>query len=177
MQMITTSNSMTATRGFTLLELMIAVGIAAILATMAVPAFNSMLASTRANTAFTRISADLNFARSEAIKRNRRVLICRSTDGKVCAAATAWEAGWLLCYDADNSGAGNGVCDTATTELPNPVRISNAIKSVTLEGPGASFWFTPGGSIASASGGAMTFSINAGKHKLGVQPSGSIGRL
>ena len=63
-----------------MVELMIVVAIAAILATIAVPSFSDFINNTRLTSTMTQLTGDLNRARSEAIKRNSWVLVCaRST--------------------------------------------------------------------------------------------------
>lgn len=88
-------------RGFTLLELMITIAVAAIVAGIAVPSFQSLIENnrvqTQANTFFTSLIA----ARSEAVKRNHPVVLCKSADGASCTTGNNWEQGWLSFADAD----------------------------------------------------------------------------
>lgn len=62
--------------GFTLVELMVTVAVAAILIAIAVPSFSHMIASNRLNTATNEVVGALNTARLEAIKRNADVQFC-----------------------------------------------------------------------------------------------------
>ncbi len=62
-------------KGFTLVELMVAIVIFAILATMAVPSFNSFIDKYRVKRAADTLSAFLINAKSEAIKRNATVRV------------------------------------------------------------------------------------------------------
>ena len=41
----------------------------------------------------------LSLARSEAIKRNGRVTLCKSRDGAACTDDSAWQEGWLVFAD------------------------------------------------------------------------------
>jgi type IV fimbrial biogenesis protein FimT len=68
--------------GLTMVELMIVVTITAILAGLAAPAFIELINNTRMTSTMSQLTSDLNRARSEAIKRNRRMLVCvRGTQG------------------------------------------------------------------------------------------------
>ncbi len=89
--------------GFTLVELMVVLAIAAILATVAVPSFRSMIQNNRLATQANELAGTMNFARSEAIKRGRRVTVCVSTDQATCTGGMAWAGGWIAFADPDNS--------------------------------------------------------------------------
>lgn len=60
-----------APRGLTLLELAVVVAIVAIVAAAAVPSLAALIDARRLDGAATRLAADIQFARSEAISRNR----------------------------------------------------------------------------------------------------------
>jgi len=62
-------------RGFTMPELMVTVGIVAILAAVAAPPLMSMIAAQRVKTATFDLYSAMSYARSEAIKRNAVVTI------------------------------------------------------------------------------------------------------
>ena len=56
------------------------------------------------------LMADLNIARSEAIKRNLRVYLCTSNNGTSCTATPGpqpWAQGWLIFVDANGDGVKN----------------------------------------------------------------------
>lgn len=61
--------------GFTLIELMVTLAVAAILATTALPAFSDLLDSQRLRATAQQIATDLRYARSEAIKRHAAIPI------------------------------------------------------------------------------------------------------
>jgi len=45
----------------------------------------------------------LNYARSEAITRNQRIVMCASDDGLSCAATQVWDSGWIVMVQDDNT--------------------------------------------------------------------------
>ena len=86
--------------GFTLVELLITVAIAAILLALAAPNFREMLVKRSVQAAAETLASDMRFARSEALKRSARTVICRSTDGTKCTAVVgSWSEGWIVYVD------------------------------------------------------------------------------
>jgi type IV fimbrial biogenesis protein FimT len=83
-------------RGFTIVELMVAMLVLAILLAMAVPSFRDATLSSRLTGYANDLVASVQIARSEAIKRNARVTLCASTNGTSCAADVGWEVGWIV---------------------------------------------------------------------------------
>lgn len=82
--------------GFTVVELMVTVAVASVLLTIAVPSFNQMIVSGRLTAQSNEIVAAMSMARSEAIKRNANVTLCRSEDSIQCVtAAGAWQ-NWII---------------------------------------------------------------------------------
>ncbi|MCH8538989.1 MAG: GspH/FimT family pseudopilin [Alkalimonas sp.] len=67
-------------RGFTLLELLIALAIAVILLAIALPSFETWLQRERHTRSVNQLQAMYNFARSEAVKREAKVVLTTSAD-------------------------------------------------------------------------------------------------
>jgi type IV fimbrial biogenesis protein FimT len=103
---------MRSQRGFTLLELMVTLAVAAILFSVAVPGFQQMVQRNRVITYTNDFIASVNFARSEAIRRSIPVSICASSDGATCAGN--WSQGWIVFANAD--GDSPAVVDAGGTE-------------------------------------------------------------
>lgn len=142
--------------GFTGIELLVTLVIAAILAALAGPSFSGLVNNTRLSSTMARLATDLNRARSEAIKRNVRVLVCvRDVAGTNCGTGTDWSNGWLVCYDGNQDGS----CDVATASDPNPLAIQQALKeNMALTANANLVRFNPSGT--QGAGGAATLTLN-----------------
>jgi type IV fimbrial biogenesis protein FimT len=90
--------------GASLTEVLVVAAIATFLLGLGLPSFQDMLTALRIRQAASSFYYDLVLAKSEAIKRNTRVAICKSAEGLRCAAAGGWEHGWIVFVDQDNSG-------------------------------------------------------------------------
>jgi type IV fimbrial biogenesis protein FimT len=96
--------------GFTLVELMLVVAIVALLAGLAAPAFSTLVERQRIRTETTRLQLSFFQARSEAIKRSRRVIMCpllepapeTGVGGFEPECGGIYESGWMLFVDLDN---------------------------------------------------------------------------
>ena len=94
--------------GFTMLELMIALSIGAILATIAVPSYQSMMVQSRLATQANEFLTALHFSRSEAVKRGMRITMCKSSSGTTCTAGSNWQDGWIVYSDSGTAGTMDG---------------------------------------------------------------------
>ena len=90
-------------RGFTLIESMVALAVLGILAVVAMPGMQKVVAKQRMRSASYDVVSDLTLARSEALKRGVRVTACVSSDGLHCLASGEWTQGWMLFEDADGN--------------------------------------------------------------------------
>lgn len=82
-------------RGFTLIELMTVLVIAAIVITIGLPDMREFVADQRVRTVTSDIIAEISFARAKAIEHSRRVYIQRTGAG--------WNNGWRIYVDLNNS--------------------------------------------------------------------------
>lgn len=90
--------------GFTSVELLTVLAIAGILLASAIPSLTAMVEAQRVRSASNLLLSDLHLVRSEAIKRNGRVAVCKSADALQCTAVGGWEQGWLVFHDQNNNG-------------------------------------------------------------------------
>lgn len=89
--------------GFTLIELMIAVALVAILLATAVPALDDFTNDARQTGAINDFISSIHLARNSAITTNSRVTMCASASGTNCE-ATTWDSGWIVFGDLNSNG-------------------------------------------------------------------------
>lgn len=93
-------------KGFTLIELMVTIAIAAILITAGVPAFNQFVKENRLTTQVNALVHAFNIARSEAIRQRTSVGICAAdTTVTPLTCGTDWTKGWVVYADEDGDSA------------------------------------------------------------------------
>ena len=114
--------------GFSLLELMITVAVAAILLALAVPSFTSIINNNRLTAGSNALVTAMHHARSEAVRRNARVTVCASTDGSTCAGSGNWQS-WVTIVT-------NGGEVLRTQTIKAPVQMSSAIQQVVFRSDG-----------------------------------------
>jgi type IV fimbrial biogenesis protein FimT len=83
--------------GFSLVELMVVIMVAAVLMAIGVPSYRYVTNSNRMSGEVNGLLGDLQFARSEAIKEGVTVTVCPSSvDQKSCVASSTWDRGWIV---------------------------------------------------------------------------------
>lgn len=130
-----------ASSGFTLIELMVTVAVVGILAVVAVPAMTGLINANRINSASDNLTAALQLARSEAIRRGTSVTVCASNDGQACASTTSWNRWIVRGRDNVASEAGSEVIDILRDETP--------AGSIELQGPANGLVFRSSGLLDS----------------------------
>ena len=103
-------------RAFSLVEIVIALAVAAILAGIAAPSFRALIEANARESAVYDLLGDLQFARSEAIKRGARVTVCaaRADDPERCG--QGWGNGRLTFVDDAAPAVGGAVGDVDAGE-------------------------------------------------------------
>lgn len=93
--------------GYSLIELLVTVGILGTLIAVSLPNFQDTIESNVTNSQAKLFITTLNLARSEAIKRGTNVGVCPSNDGLDCDAAS-WSTGWIVFVDVNGDADGTG---------------------------------------------------------------------
>ena len=162
-----------AEKGFTLIELMVVLIVAAIILAFAVPSFQGVINSNRVTTAVNELSTSFSIARTEAIKSNTIARVKPCTVGPGCD-GEKWEKGYDIRVDIN----GDGTYADSATEL---VRIVDALDNQIGVFPGTTteVYFNSLGGLGQtfySSSGTTSFSIRADKaftRVLLLKPSGA----
>ncbi len=121
------------TRGFTLVELVVAISVLAVLVSLAAPMYQSFVTNNRTRSAAYSLVSALAFARSEAVKRNTAV--------SVAPLGAGWETGW----EVESGGT------TLSKNEPAP--------NLVLSGPLAGVSYQPNGRLGTP--GVVLFTVSA----------------
>ena len=103
--------------GLTLIELMVAVAVVAILTSVGVPGFQSLMANQKQTTAVNAYIASFQQARLRAVSQASQVIVCPSNNGLTCTGGLSWEHGWLI-YDDDNRNRQHDAGEPVVAVLP-----------------------------------------------------------
>jgi len=113
---------------FTLIELMVTIAVLAIVMAIATPSFIGLRNSNRLTSQANTIVATLQQARSEAVRLNRSVRLCRSDNGTACASAAGQWSQWII-----RDAAGN----ILSAQLPNTaMQVTASVTEVVFHGDG-----------------------------------------
>lgn len=95
--------------GLTLIELLTTISIMIILLAIVGPSYHDVFLNSKLTNQANGFVSSLILARSEAIKTNSRVTVCKSANGTACqTTGVGWESGWIVFRDPN----GNGSWDT-----------------------------------------------------------------
>ena len=107
--------------GFTLIELIVTLAVASILIGTGVPAFSNLIADGRQTASYNALVSDLHYARSEAVKRSKTVVVCARAGTDSCASSGNWDGGWLLFVDEN----GDSTLDSGETIIRNGISLQD----------------------------------------------------
>lgn len=145
--------------GFTLVELIVAMAVVAIMSMFAAPAMRAFIQNSKAVTQTNQLVTALNYSRSEAVKRRTRVVICalNSSQNACSTSSVPWDSnGWMVFADRDSDGvydAGDGDSDLEDGEdvlLKQWKEISNK-DDIDITAGATSFTYLQSGSMSGSS--------------------------
>ena len=116
-------------RGLSLYELIIAVAVVSALS-VGTASLHGFVARQRIAAHTNQLLGDLHLARSEAIKRNAPVTVCKSRTGLDCTPESSWREGWIVFVDAD--------LNYSVAAAEPVIRVQQAIANATVDFRGSS---------------------------------------
>ena len=93
--------------GFTLVEFLAVLAIAALFTTLVIPGYREMIQNNKVVSATNKLSASLQLARMEAVKRGVEVGVCPTANAafSACGSTGQWSNGWIVFVDEDSDDA------------------------------------------------------------------------
>ncbi|WP_268798103.1 GspH/FimT family pseudopilin [Pseudomonas huanghezhanensis] len=150
--------------GFTLVELLVVLVLIAIIAGIALPAFNSLIESQRRQDAAQQLVSGIRMARAEAIARNQVVVIA-PIKGE-------WSLGWTTFVDTNR----NGLMDDDEPSLAERSGYRNVKVAANSKVKHSIAFDSTGGSTNSGTGNGTLFICEKGRaasqHRVILAPSG-----
>lgn len=91
--------------GFTLIELIIALCMIAILSAYAIPNYRTFQQNQTMTHEINRLVATINHARNQSIIGQDHVILCATGSHEACDASSQWHAGWMVFVDRNRNQA------------------------------------------------------------------------
>lgn len=122
--------------GFTLLELMITLTVAAILTAIALPSFRSFVLNVRRDSVVDSLVASLQYSRNQALNLDQSTSVCAGTTGTTCTNGL-WSAGWMvITHPANASPVLLATHSLSATSSTPALRALNGTQAFTFNGKG-----------------------------------------
>lgn len=116
--------------GFTLIELMVTIGILAIVLSVGIPSYRGIVMDNRLASQANLFATSIKLARSNAVKFQRNATVCASAnfDAAVptCSASTDWSSGWIVWVDKDRDSTADA---NEIIAVNGPIHRSSELKS------------------------------------------------
>jgi type IV fimbrial biogenesis protein FimT len=113
--------------GFTLIEVLMVIGLLGVMLFAGMPSFQTFISKTRVSGAANELLGDLSYARSEAATRQVEVAMCVSTNQTSCASGN-WDQGRIIFIDTN--------ADGAVSSGEQVLRVSQAMSATTATATG-----------------------------------------
>lgn len=89
--------------GMTLFELLISLSVGALTLGAGIPFIAGIISTNRVSGQVNALRGALMLTRSEAIRRNQHVVLCKSADGNHCTRHGQWTQGWIVYVDQNHN--------------------------------------------------------------------------
>ncbi|WP_020410263.1 GspH/FimT family pseudopilin [Hahella ganghwensis] len=162
-------------KGFTLVELMVTIVVLALVLTVGVPSFQSMIVSNSVTADRDILFNALIYARGEAVNRGEMVTVCKSSDLADCSTTTSWGNGWIVFIDEDDDGS----VDTGETILRVGEALDASVSASTSPSVDRVTFTSRGQLSGSSTATTFTFSHSSGTSydkSVGVSSTGRASR-
>lgn len=128
-------------RGFTLIELMVTIAVVALLAGFVAPAMRSFVLNSRLSSTANELTRSVQSARSEAVKRQRNVVVCMSANPSAATptCGTSGVNSWIVFEDINNNWdheSTETIIDTHTFESAKTVFSGNQSQRISFGASG-----------------------------------------
>jgi type IV fimbrial biogenesis protein FimT len=112
-------------KGFTLIEAVVVMAVAAILLAVAIPAWSHARAAANAGSVRAKLAASLLDAVRHSAIAGTEVVVCPSSPSGACSGSTNWDSGWIVFADINGSRAPdpNETRLVAENALPSDVHL------------------------------------------------------
>ncbi|MFT6254669.1 GspH/FimT family protein [Neptuniibacter pectenicola] len=126
-------------KGFSLVELLLALALLSILLFVAVPNFSAVLSRMQVDADVSSIRGTLSFARMTALSTHKKIIVCRWDGGSNCTGDSGkdsliWQEGMLVYVDEDADGNWNPLIDNVLKIIAftthNEIRWNNGEKVI-----------------------------------------------
>lgn len=90
-------------KGFTLIELIIALSMISILSAYAIPSYKRFKQSKTMSLEINRLVATINYARNQSIILREHIILCATQSYTACDGNSQWHLGWMVFIDNDKN--------------------------------------------------------------------------
>ncbi|WOI25913.1 GspH/FimT family pseudopilin [Cobetia amphilecti] len=124
-------------QGFTLIELMITLAILVITITIAVPAWQGVVARNAVTGTAETLVTSINYARSEAVASGNDITLCPlNAQGDACMNSTSWSNGWAV-VQGSQAEARASLGDDLLRVFDAAITVQAGVAGVTFDDQGA----------------------------------------
>ena len=95
-------------KGFTLMELLVAIALIAVVISLAGPSYQTVIVGSRLSAAINELQGVVSYARSEAVKQQGTITLCSTSDSATCTSSSSWTNGWLVFSDRNSDAIVDG---------------------------------------------------------------------
>lgn len=115
----------TPLKGFTVIELIIALSMLSILTAYAIPNYRTFKLNKSMTAEINRLVATINYARNKSIMLQEHVILCASESLISCDGNSQWHGGWMVFVDYDR----NREYDGTDLMLQNEINMTRGLEA------------------------------------------------